>query len=210
MEPRYDSLKLFHYSTNLYFLQRLFRLLIRIPSNTLQVCTIVVPGDFTHSGKLDLLVMSQSGTYNQLSLTLYSSIVGDGFGMSRMRFQCHHYSFLLDTNNPLTLPSSAMTQPIPLDIDGDMKIDLLGMTPGSSGSSSSPFQVWQNTWNNTATESTMFRLYVLPLSSMEQLIYFILSSEDAPFRGQQCTLANPHSNAVVDLDGDCLAGMSIL
>jgi hypothetical protein len=31
-------------------------------------------------------------------------------------------------------------------------------------------------------------------------------SEDAPFNGKHCTLANPHSNAVVDLDGDCLAG----
>jgi len=29
----------------------------------------------------------------------------------------------------------------------------------------------------------------------------------APFKGRQCKLANPHSNAVVDLDGDCLAGI---
>ncbi len=31
-------------------------------------------------------------------------------------------------------------------------------------------------------------------------------SIDPSFDGQHCTLANPHSNAVVDLDGDCLAG----
>jgi integrin alpha FG-GAP repeat containing protein 1 len=29
---------------------------------------------------------------------------------------------------------------------------------------------------------------------------------DPPFHGKQCKLANPHSNAVVDLNGDCLAG----
>jgi len=40
----------------------------------------VVPGDFTHSGKLDILVMSQSQRNNQLDLTLYPALVGDGFG----------------------------------------------------------------------------------------------------------------------------------
>lgn len=31
--------------------------------------------------------------------------------------------------------------------------------------------------------------------------------QDAPFEGRQCNLVNPHSNAIVDLDGDCLAGI---
>lgn len=31
--------------------------------------------------------------------------------------------------------------------------------------------------------------------------------QDAPFKGTQCRLTNPHSNAIVDLDGDCLAGI---
>ena len=31
--------------------------------------------------------------------------------------------------------------------------------------------------------------------------------QDAPFEGRQCNLVNPHSNAVLDLDGDCLAGI---
>lgn len=35
----------------------------------------------------------------------------------------------------------------------------------------------------------------------------ILFSENAPFHGTQCTANDPHSNAVVDLDGDCLAGL---
>ena len=33
---------------------------------------------------------------------------------------------------------------------------------------------------------------------------------DPKFNGAQCTLANPHSNAAVDLNGDCLAGESLV
>ena len=40
----------------------------------------VVPGDFTHSGKLDILVMSQSQRNNQLDLTLYPALAEDGLG----------------------------------------------------------------------------------------------------------------------------------
>ncbi|KAF8214026.1 hypothetical protein K438DRAFT_1802750 [Mycena galopus ATCC 62051] len=125
----------------------------------------VVPGDFTHSGKLDLLVMS-SASSNQLDLSVYPALPGGGF----------------DTSNPLTAPPSALSQPIPIDVDGDMKIDLLGMAP-----SSQDLQVWQNVWNASDPLSPLF-------------------SVGAPlFNGSQCTLASPHSNAVVDLDGDCLA-----
>lgn len=41
-------------------------------------------------------------------------------------------------------------------------------------------------------------------------VFQITSSMDPKFDGKQCTLAHPHSNAVVDLDGDCLAGLDIL
>jgi hypothetical protein len=41
----------------------------------------VVPGDFTHSGKLDLLVMSQSRSSNQIDLTLYPALTSGGFGV---------------------------------------------------------------------------------------------------------------------------------
>lgn len=40
----------------------------------------VVPGDFTHNGRLDILVMSRSDSSNQMDLTLYPSMVGGGFG----------------------------------------------------------------------------------------------------------------------------------
>ncbi|KAJ7063605.1 hypothetical protein C8F01DRAFT_1133673 [Mycena amicta] len=134
----------------------------------------VVPGDFTHSGKLDLLVMSSS-TSNQLDLSVYPALPGGGF----------------DVSHPLTVPTSALSQPIPIDVDGDMRIDLLGTTP-SSQSSSSPLQVWSNIWNASDSHSSLFNV------------------GDAPFKGAQCKPANPHSNAVVDFDGDCLADVFLL
>jgi integrin alpha FG-GAP repeat containing protein 1 len=41
----------------------------------------VVPGDFTHDGKLDLLVMSESSTTDQMDLFLYRGSPTGGFGM---------------------------------------------------------------------------------------------------------------------------------
>lgn len=41
----------------------------------------VVPGDFTQSGRLDLLVMSRSpSSQGQLDLSLYRAAVGGGLG----------------------------------------------------------------------------------------------------------------------------------
>jgi hypothetical protein len=39
----------------------------------------VVPGDYTHDGKLDLLVMAQGTSSTQLSLSVYTSMPGGGF-----------------------------------------------------------------------------------------------------------------------------------
>lgn len=40
----------------------------------------VVPGDFTHSGKLDLLVMSEGKNSKEIDMYLYQSIPNAGFG----------------------------------------------------------------------------------------------------------------------------------
>lgn len=37
-------------------------------------------------------------------------------------------------------------------------------------------------------------------------LYSFVFSVDPPFGGTQCKLASPHTNAIIDLDGDCLAG----
>lgn len=63
-----------------------------------------------------------------------------------------------DINNRMTLPPSTLSQPIPLDVDGDMKIDLLGVTPSSQDGSGSTFQLWQNVWNASAPDSKLFSM----------------------------------------------------
>ncbi|KXN92003.1 T-cell immunomodulatory protein [Leucoagaricus sp. SymC.cos] len=132
----------------------------------------VVPGDFTHTGKLDLLVMSQGRNKNEIDMYVYPSIPNDGF----------------DTVHPVKIQSSTAAQPIPLDVDGDLKIDLLGGTSDSG----SQLQVWQNVWNSSSTNSPLFEL------------------QGSHFNGSNCKIANPHSNAVVDLNGDCLADVFLV
>ncbi|THH16940.1 hypothetical protein EW146_g3775 [Bondarzewia mesenterica] len=131
----------------------------------------VVPGDFTHDGTLDILVMSQSPSSNELAMSLYPAKSGGGFDM-----------------DPIYVPPSTLSQPIPLDIDGDMKIDLLGLR---SRGSSSP-KIWQNIWN---------------VSEPSHSLYTVI---DPPFKGIQCKLSNPHSNAFIDLNGDCLADIFLV
>ncbi|KAI0303281.1 hypothetical protein B0F90DRAFT_1709692 [Multifurca ochricompacta] len=130
----------------------------------------VVPGDYTHDGKLDVLVMSQSASSTQLSLSLYTAKSGGGFH-----------------TNPTELPPSSLAQPIPFDSDGLMRIDLLGLQPGSS-----QLKTWKNTWNASEPWGPLFEIV------------------DAPFSGPQCRISNPHSNAAVDLDGDCIADIFLV
>jgi len=130
----------------------------------------VVPGDYTHDGKLDLLVMSQGASNTQLSLFVYTPVPGGGF-----------YS------NILELPPSTLAQPIPFDSDGQMRIDLLGLQSGSS-----QLRMWKNVWNASDPSGPLYEI------------------TDAPFSGPQCRIANPHSNAAVDLNGDCVADIFLV
>ncbi|KAG6840620.1 hypothetical protein C0991_005519 [Blastosporella zonata] len=86
--------------------------------------------------------MSDSQTNSQLDMTLYPASAVGGF----------------DITNPLTLPPSTLSQPISIDAGGDMKIDLLGMTPSSQGDSKAPFQLWQNVWNASQPNSPLFKI----------------------------------------------------
>ena len=107
--------------------------------------------------------MSQSQSSNQIDLTLYPALTRGGFGAYESF--CRRLKFILninsDLNSPLTLPPSSLPQPISIDVDGDMKIDLLGTTPLSEGGSDSAFQIWKNTWNASATAPTLFRMLQL-------------------------------------------------
>lgn len=130
----------------------------------------VIPGDFTQDGKLDLLVVGSGETSNELSVSLYIAKYEGGFDM-----------------NPVVAPPSALVQPVAVDANGDMKIDLLGLTPNSDN-----LKVWQNTWNASRPNRGVFEVTDLRM-------------DDA-----SCKLANPHSNAFVDLDGDCLADLFLV
>ncbi|PCH38397.1 integrin alpha N-terminal domain-containing protein [Wolfiporia cocos MD-104 SS10] len=135
----------------------------------------VVPGDFTQDGRLDLLVMSQHGSSTQLEIQLYIAAPGGP-----------HKAGL----HAAPIPPSVLAQPIPMDMNGDLRIDLLG-TP-SPASANSPFRVWQNVWNASQTTAPVFNL------------------TDPKFNGAQCTMSNPHSNAAIDLNGDCLADIFLV
>ncbi|TFK59480.1 hypothetical protein BDN72DRAFT_780663 [Pluteus cervinus] len=153
---------LFHYTSSASF---------RHPTKVVNI----VPGDFTHDGRLDLLVMGQ-GASNELDLLVYPALPSGGF----------------DFSHPINIPSSSSAQPITADVDGDMKIDLLGMTPASQSDPQVPLQVWKNVWNISQSNSPLFE---------------IVSPE---FHGSQCRIADPHGNAVIDLNGDCLADVFLV
>ena len=53
----------------------------------------------------------------------------------------------------MNVPSSNLAQPIPLDADGSMKIDLLGSTPNSKF-----LTLWKNIWNESDSDSQLFIL----------------------------------------------------
>src|ERR1700722_11266042 len=104
-----------------------------------------------------------------------------------------------EDTNPISVPPSSLSQPIPIDTSGNMKIDLLGTLPNAGS-----VQVWQNVWNASNPDSPLFNVWVEALSPP---MYADSSPRvDAKLDGPQCKLSHPHSNAVVDHDGDCLAG----
>ncbi|KAF8590510.1 hypothetical protein K439DRAFT_1381934 [Ramaria rubella] len=133
----------------------------------------VVPGDFNNDGRLDLLVMSEGQKQDEIVLMVYFSDLNGGF-----------------LEPPVQVPTSTALQPIVVDSDGDMKIDLLGVTSSDGADISSSLRLWKNVWNETSRSPTLFTLADSMLN---------------PGNGTVCKLSQPHSNAFLDFDGDCLA-----
>lgn len=63
-----------------------------------------------------------------------------------------------DIDGPLPINASSISQPIPIDFNGDMKIDLLGMTPTSRTDPEKSLRIWQNVWNFSDAQSPLFNL----------------------------------------------------
>ncbi|WVQ82354.1 hypothetical protein IAT38_004482 [Cryptococcus sp. DSM 104549] len=81
--------------------------------------------------------------------------------------------------DPWTMPISIPAQPIIFDADGSLRPSLLGFHPGDTGVEG--LVAWRN-------NGTGFSLETPPLQTPERI----------------CTLADPHSSAFLDIDGDCL------
>ena len=161
----------------------------------------VVPGDFRHVGRLDVLVMSQNTGSLDVDMTLYPAPSTTTFSMDANVVLSTFLNLLSDISDAIKVPSSTQSQPIVIDVDGDLKIDLFGE---SSSRGRGTYQLWQNVWNETEPQSSIFKMCVALMHI--RLIALTTSRMDPEFHGTQCKLADPHSNAVVDLDGDCLAG----
>ncbi|GAA98182.1 uncharacterized protein L969DRAFT_93210 [Mixia osmundae IAM 14324] len=87
------------------------------------------------------------------------------------------------------LPSSGLAQPIPIDASGNMTVDLLG----SIAADASKPQLWSNT-RFSGDNSSLFEIKSGPF-------------DQATLDSFDCQFPNPHSNALIDLNGDCLADL---
>lgn len=92
--------------------------------------------------------------------------------------------------DPLVLPAATRAQPLTLDTTGDLHMDLLG----HAASDPSALTIWRNTLQPGHGGG-----FVL---SAPQLFY----TEQVP----ACELASPHSSALIDLNGDCLADLFLV
>ncbi|KAG0364322.1 hypothetical protein BC939DRAFT_458332 [Gamsiella multidivaricata] len=140
------------------------------------IITNIVPGDFNHDGKLDLLVMGQADPVHnpngELMMRVYLGDIDSGWDP-----------------NFITVPSATPHQPMAFDYNGDMLTDLLGYAFEGYQAGASSLSVWKNVYSQ-ATPGKIFE--VAPMN---------FTGEPGP----ACTLSDPHSSAFVDINGDCLA-----
>jgi len=148
--------------------------------------TNVVASDFNYDGRLDVLVMSQSspGSWFDDRTTHMSLYLGK---------EGHAFS------DPIVLPSATIQQPMILDASGDMRMSLLGFAKDQ------PDEI--ALWRNSGNVSSIFELSVRFLTAYHIADCFMSSSTSPLTSPLRCKWPNPHSNAFIDLDGDCLAGM---
>ncbi|KAL8286465.1 hypothetical protein RQP46_004482 [Phenoliferia psychrophenolica] len=142
----------------------------------------VVPGDYDYDGRLDVLLMGEENP--------------DSWWGKDAELEMQVYLQLGDGSfaPPQSVPSSAMAHPMPFDATGDMRPDLLGFATTATGKKGDVVpQLWTNVWD-TSNNTKLFEL------------------ADPPFdlAGSSCTFPKPHSNAYIDLNGDCLADIFLM
>jgi hypothetical protein len=55
---------------------------------------------------------------------------------------------------PIDVPPSSGVQPIAMDVTGDLRVDLLGLTTSNSRT----LKVWSNTWNASTPSAPLFNV----------------------------------------------------
>ncbi|KAI8991683.1 hypothetical protein BDF20DRAFT_812771 [Mycotypha africana] len=158
------------------------------------IITNVVPGDYNHDGFLDVLLMGEdnpeSNSGREIKLQLY---FGNG-------------NDTIETNNAIHLPSAYDSLPIVLDVNGDMKTDILGYAFETK-----ELSVWLNQAAPKVTTSTAQEEENATNTQTEQNDSLFNLTPAHPLLDKsytdRCHWANPHSNAFIDLDGDCLADL---
>lgn len=126
----------------------------------------IVPGDFRHIGKLDILVMSQTPGLPNIDMTLYHAPSFSTHGYPCIFLNISYFSS--GASNSIKIPSSTQSEPIAIDVDGDLKIDLLGQ---SSAKGRGSFQIWQNVWNASDSHSPLFKMCVMLMISVTHCTY---------------------------------------
>ncbi|RHZ82632.1 hypothetical protein Glove_106g45 [Diversispora epigaea] len=173
------SIYLWDHDSYKYELEPLLNITISTDeSNPGFLITNVLPGDYNYDGYLDLLIMGQEGPTDQNAKNK-PNYMRVYMGYSNNTFNSNYY----------TVPEATVQQPIPLDYYGTMKVDLLG----HSFDNSSHISVWKNVFNET--NSTLFEVVPMSINTTDTTTI------------PNCTLADPHSNAFIDFNGDCLADL---
>ena len=96
----------------------------------------VIPGDFDHDGRLDLLVMSEEkegswwkGEKSSIRMQVHLGAEGGGFRKSSSHIQ----TMLMEGEDPWTLASSTEMQGLIFDHGGSLRPSLLALEPQESG-----------------------------------------------------------------------------
>lgn len=158
----------------------------------------VTPGDFTHSGRLDLLVMTDGGT--KLQGFLFEGRGVGGFGEPSLYLTRNDPDYDHLEPSSIAIPPSTLAQPIPLDYNGNMRLDMIGNVPPTGSTPTdqdNALTIWKNVWDQT---NGQILFDTVPFASSNN------STTSAP----KCQLPNPHSSAIVDFNGDCLADLFLI
>ena len=109
------------------------------------VVTNVVPGDFDYDGRLDMLLMGQDSPAGWFSDDELKMVMHRGIGRGNF-------------HPAVSVPSSHLQQPMLLDADGNMQVDMLGY-PFSKDSKQQELKLWRNAWQQS-NGSELFTVYV--------------------------------------------------